>query len=209
MGNKARTPMWHFDANQVQRLLPIFETDDEKPEIVYSDKQHEEILSITRTKRDMERFLKFCKEIEPAISTEANPQPKEAQKRDSRRKVIRSFDKFMDDLAKLDLFWDFYYDKNKFSALFSIKNWLKMTDEELRAKSKKSNKHHALAAAVGQAMKKSGIMKVSSYYSAEHDRMGNAAKVIEVCIEAAGQPPTKNLNKLAIIAMQAAKLGSN
>ena len=179
MEKPTRTSVWGFTDDQQKRLLPIWDN-------------------------DKEAFLIFNREIAPAMTQACRPKVTRGEKRELQKKAAKSADKFIDDFIKCDLFWELSYSekgKKEIEALGSLRRKLAVLSDELHKRDKRTSKRNELAASVGMAMAKSGL-KVSSYDG------GNAAEVIDICIEAVDPDTKYSLRHLAAVAMIASKMYS-
>jgi hypothetical protein len=163
-------------------------------------------------------LLYFCSMIAPAIyyaGGKRGPTPHEREL--SRKVALKSANRLKDDLENSDIFWDLWVTDDGFKEwwiVISLISRLEKSLDQLPHGEKGYSRYEPLAAAVGKTMAECGL-KVKSYYNDtfyDPPHMGNAAKVIEICIAAARLKPTNNLKQLAQIAKTAArnaKLTSN
>lgn len=158
-------------------------------------------------------FRDFHWNILEAIQDARKPEPTQVQKQKLNEKALESVNRLITDLQKCDLWWEILFgpgdDRHLNVALTSIRDKLLLSLEQAPQKSHRTSKYFSLAAEVGSTMAWSGL-KVSGYYNDttyDPPHMGNAAKVIKICIAAAGLPPSRNLKQLAQIAAHEAKLG--
>ena len=181
MAMPTRTSVWGFTDDQQKRLLPIWDN-------------------------DKENFLIFNREIAPAMTQACRPKKLTSGKKQLlQKKVVKSADKFMDNLEKCDWFWELWHSEEgakELEALWSLRRKLEGFSNKMHKQDKRYSRYYELTSAVGRALDKSGI-KVTSYED------GKAVNVIEICIEAAGLPEYKDYKKLADIAWTAAKLPRN
>lgn len=158
-------------------------------------------------------FRDFHWNILEAIQDARTPEPTPVKKQELNEKALESMNRLFTDLQKCDLWWEILFgpgnDRHLNVALTSIREKLLLSLEQTPEKTHRTSKYFSLAVAVGSTMAWSGL-KVSGYYNDttyDPPHMGNAAKVIEICIAAAGLPPSRNLKQLAQIAAREAKLG--
>ena len=187
-----------------------------KPAIVFdyfTKDQMNQLLAIWGN--DKEAVSDFHWNILEAIQDARIPEPSPAQKQEFNERALKSAKRLLTDLQKCDLWWELLFgperDENLTVALQSIKDKLVLSVEQETKRGTRTSRYYPLAASVGRAMAGSGI-EVKGYYNDmtyHPPHMGNAAKVIEICIAAAGLKPTNNLKQLAQIAAREAKLGCN
>ena len=177
----------YFTEEHKHRLLPLFENDERM-------------------------LLKFHKLITPAIHT-ATQNLTKSQRDRLNQKAVSSAKQFLIDLSKCDIFWDEIFCADNGFKKWMATNSLINTLEEINSRQETNlsghSKYEPLAAAVGNAMTESGISKVSSYYNDKiyhPPHLGNAATVIEVCIDAAGIRKSNNLKQLASIAKKSSQI---
>jgi hypothetical protein len=117
-------------------------------------------------------------------------------------------------LPSCDIYWELKYGspdmREKLKTLEFINESLKQLEKQLEGKSARQSKYYPIAAAAGASMVRAGL-EVTHYYNNDYDppKKSKVVELIEICIEAAGLPPSKNLKKLVQIAHDAAKLASN
>ncbi len=182
--NKKLGPWPPFTSEHMTRLLPIFDGDHDV-------------------------LRRFAYGMEDPINEANDPLPTPGEMKAHTKKARDLFVKFIHQFRKTEVYWDMFQSEEYYEIIRAM-NYIHVallhhSQDQLYAPGKRISQYRNIAAAVGRVMAKNGVT-VSSYYSTDHGGKGNAAKAIEICIDAAQLEPTHNLKDLALIALRESKV---